>query len=140
MATDCLARRRALIRGENDMNLSRHIYTSRREKIGHAVLGLILFLVLNVASVALLIGLSLSSGVLSDTLNTANGTAAYGLTTLLLNVGLLIYFGFTRYWVALGALVVCTIWFVVVLLLAPQCFGLNPTVVDNGNGLRSMSS
>jgi hypothetical protein len=122
------------------MNLSRHIYTSTREKIAHAVSGIIFFFLLNFLSVVLLIGLSLSSGVLSDTLNTPNGTAAYGLTILLLNVGLLIYFGFTRYWVALGALVVCSIWFVVVLLLAPQCFGLSPTVVNNGNGLRSMSS
>jgi hypothetical protein len=120
------------------MNFSRHLYTSTREKIVHAFLGLILFLVLNVAAVALFLGLI--SGPLAETWNTANGTAAYGLMTLLLNVGLLIYFGFTRYWVALGALVICSIWFVVVLLLAPQCFGLNPTVVNNGNALRSISS
>ena len=120
------------------MNFSRHIYTSTREKIVHAVLGLILFFVLNVASVALF--LLLISSALADTWNSANGTAAYGLMTLLLNVGLLIYFGFTRYWVALGALVVCSIWFVVVLLLAPACFGLDPASVNVGKGLPSMAS
>jgi hypothetical protein len=119
------------------MKLSRHVYTSLSEKIIHAVLGLVLFFLLNVALVALfLLLISTASG----TWNNATGQAAYGLMGLLLNVGLLIYFGFTRYWIALGALVVCVIWFVVVLLLAPQCFGLNLASVNDSNGWHSMVS
>jgi hypothetical protein len=101
----------------------------------HAVLGLIFFFLLNLGAVLLLVILSFSSSDISDFLNSATGTAAYGLTILLLNIGLLIYFGFTRYWVALGALIVCSIWFVFVLLMAPQCFGLNPIVVNRNNGV-----
>jgi hypothetical protein len=99
-----------------------------------------LFSGLNFALVLLFVAIALSSSPLSNALNSAIGTAAMGLISLLLNVGLLIYFGFTRYWVALGALVVCSIWFVFVLMTAPQCFGLDPTVVNNANGLRSMLS
>ena len=121
------------------MKLSRHIYRRTREKIVDAISGLVLFTVLNVVLILLVVAISLRSSPLSNALNGANGAAAVGLTILLLNIGLLIYFGFTRYWVALGALVVCSVWFVFVLITAPQCFGLDPTVDNNGNGLHGMS-
>jgi hypothetical protein len=116
------------------MKLSRHVYTSLLEKIVHAVLGFILFLALNFVS--LLLYLRLFWELYAPP---ANGQAAYGLTFLLLNIGLLIYFGFTRYWIALGALVVCAIWFVIVLLMAPGCFGLDPSFLNDSNGWPSMA-
>ena len=101
------------------VNLSRHTYETRGQKINHFLIGFAGWFVLNtVVGGALSFGMSLlSAAIPADNADAQNilGYAALGLSclSLLLNVGLLIYFGFTRYWIALGALAA----FAVVLLL-----------------------
>ncbi len=97
------------------MNLTRKTYTTRREKTIDFVLGFVGWFVLN----ALLIGIGWLVAVglgalLSQTQSPDSTTAIEPLLGVLavvinclpwlINIGLLIYFGLTRYWIALGAL------------------------------------
>ena len=101
------------------MNLSRHTYETRSQKTAHFLIGFAGWFVLNVVVGGVLsFGVSLLSAAIpandADAQNIL-GYVSLGLSclSLLLNVGLLIYFGFTRHWIAFGALAA----FAVVLLL-----------------------
>ena len=101
------------------MNLARHTYETRGQMTAHFLIGFFGWFVLNaVFGGALSLGMSLlSAAIPPDNADAQNilGYVALGLSclSLLLNVGLLIYFGFTRHWIAFGALAA----FAVVLLL-----------------------
>jgi len=101
------------------VNLSRHTYETRSQKTAHFLIGFFGWFVLNVVVGGVLsFGVSLLSAAIpandADAQNIL-GYVSLGLSclSLLLNVGLLIYFGFTRHWIAFGALAA----FAVVLLL-----------------------
>jgi hypothetical protein len=122
------------------MNLTRHTYTSRSEKTLHFLAGFFGWFILNVAigGVLSLAASLVSAAVPSDNTNAQNIPGMVFLVlsclVLLLNIGLLIYFGFTRYWIALGALAGFATGLLITLclglLLAGTCY-----VVFNGGGL-----
>ena len=95
------------------MNLTRKTYTTTNEKALDFILGFIGWFVLNgvmggLGQIAASALLAILSSVGADSLPVENiaGLMAVGLgcLTLLVNVGLVIYFALTRYWIALGAL------------------------------------
>lgn len=95
------------------MNLHRHTYNARGEKTIDFVIGFVGWWVVNaiilgISQVILPIVMVGLGGVdldrsLTDTLVTLLGLATTCLP-LLLNVGAVVVFAFTRYWIALGAL------------------------------------
>jgi hypothetical protein len=100
------------------VDFSRYTYTSSRMRVIHALLGVSIFLVVN----GLLLGLVITSGWLSR----EPGTFIVGLVALLVNVGVLIYFGFTRYWLTLGPLTLFAFLSSGVLLFSAACFPAPP--------------
>jgi hypothetical protein len=99
---------------------SRYTYTNSRMRVIHALLGVLTFLLVN----GLLLGVMLFI---------THGWAwrepegsIVGLATLLVNVGLLTYFGFTRYWFTLGPLTLFALLFSGVLLFSSACFPAPP--------------
>ncbi len=115
------------------MNLSRHTYETRSQKTAHFLIGFFGWFVLNVVlGGALSLGVTLiSAAIPSDNPDAPNilGSVWLGLSclSLLLNVGLLIYFGFTRYWIALGALAAFAVVLLLILcvsvIIGVLCFG-----------------
>jgi hypothetical protein len=101
---------------------SRYIYTSSRKRLIHAMLGMFIFLLLN----GLLLGIFLL--IINGWLPREPGGSIVGLAALLLNIGLLIYFGFTRYWFTLGPLVLFSLLSSGVLLFSSACFPSPPVV------------
>jgi hypothetical protein len=93
------------------MNLSRKIYTTRREKVVDFVIGFIGWFFINGVLYALLV--AIISQLPTDAQDSI-AASLLGALPLLINIGALIYFGFTRRWIALGALAA----FGAVLLLA----------------------
>lgn len=98
------------------MNLTRATYVDRSEKVRDFLWGFFGWFILNTVFNGLLFGLSfvlplIGTSTTTDielyqTIQTGLGwvlLACNGLV-LLLNVGLLIYYALTRYWIALGAL------------------------------------
>jgi hypothetical protein len=110
------------------MNLTRHTYTTRTQKINDFVIGFIGWFILNViAGGALTTVTSLLVPLFATDTSAVNGIvqtiipyviAGLNCLVLLLNLGALIYFGFTRYWIALGALTALAIG-----LLLTMCLG-----------------
>jgi len=96
------------------MKLTRHTYATRNEKTVDFILGFVGWFVLNGLLAGLIgaavFGLSTlpssPSGSGDDTAQALLGLVALAINCLpwLINLGLLIYFGLTRYWIALGAL------------------------------------
>jgi hypothetical protein len=93
------------------MNLSRKIYTTRREKVIDFIVGFLGWFFINGLLYTLLVFLI---GQFSPDAQSSLAVVLLGLLPLLINIGALIYFGFTRRWIALGALAA----FAAVLLLA----------------------
>jgi len=93
------------------MNLQRAVYETKAEKTKDFFIGVGLFIGLNVVLTGVIILLSyLASKVTTDlnvdildTVTALIGIVLYCLP-LLLNLGVMIYFGLTRYWIALGML------------------------------------
>jgi hypothetical protein len=109
------------------MNLTRKTYTTRNEKIIDFVIGFIGWFVLNglltVLVQAVSAGLSLAGGALdgggsgvSDVTLIVIGLVGL-CVPLLINIGLLVYFALTRYWIALGALAAFALSLVAVICL-----------------------
>ncbi len=97
------------------MNLTRHTYATRNEKTIDFIIGFVGWFVLNGLLAGLIgaavFGLSTlplpsSPPGSSDTAQALLGLVMLAINCLpwLINLGLLIYFGLTRYWIALGAL------------------------------------
>ena len=93
------------------MNLTRHIYTSRSEKVIHFLIGFVGWIVVNGVLWTLIV-LGIRWGTFSGVPYTGQigGAAGFYATigffpwAFLVNLGILIYLGFTRYWIGLGAL------------------------------------
>ncbi len=113
------------------MNLERKVYETRSQKVVDFFLGIGLSIVLNVV---LWFVLSLGLGVVASIVGaTPNDTAqsiiglvsmiVYGLPCLI-QIALLIYFGLTRYWIALGMLGAVAFGLLITLLLVGVCFAL----------------
>ena len=77
------------------MNLTRRAYVTRSEKTKDFVIGLMGWILLNL--VVVWVGHMLAAWVPSN------------LLIVVINLGLLIYFGLTRHWIALGALLACVV-------------------------------
>jgi ABC-type arginine transport system permease subunit len=99
--------------------------------VGDFFLGVGLCIGLNIA-LSLILGFatgvmtSVTSNVNSDVAQSLVGiltTLAYGLPCLL-QIGMVIYFGLTRYWIALGILSTIAFGLLLALLLAAACFVL----------------
>ena len=93
------------------MNVTRKIYTTRREKVIDFVVGFLGWFFINGLLYTLLVAL------MSQFPTDAQDSIAVVLLIalpFLINIGAMIYFGFTRRWIALGALAA----FAAVLLLA----------------------
>ena len=94
------------------MKLQRSIYDSRQEKIRDFLIGAGLFIGLNVVFGVVSLGLSYVMSQVSGNLDSSSpigqiisfATALLYCCPYFLNVGLMIYFGLTRYWIGLGML------------------------------------
>jgi hypothetical protein len=120
------------------MNLTRHTYTTRTQKINDFVIGFIGWFILNViAGGALTTVTSLLVPLFATDTSAVNGIvqtiipyviAGLNCLVLLLNLGALIYLGFTRYWIALGALTALAIGLLLTVclgaLIGVLCYGL----------------
>ena len=110
------------------MNLTRKIYTTSNEKTVDFLLGFFGWFILNAIVSGALYALSIAltgistygDGTNFDALQTVTGAVGLVCNGLifLANVGLLIYFGLTRYWIALGALTAFAVSIVLVLCAA----------------------
>lgn len=120
------------------MEFTRKIYETRNEKTLDFVIGFlgwfVFTLILQFAANLLLPGGRFVVGLLSgnDTdiarsLDTVLPILALAINCLplILNILVLIYFAFTRYWIALGALFAFGALLLIVLLLAAGCFALS---------------
>ncbi|MBK9944641.1 MAG: hypothetical protein IPP13_23855 [Kouleothrix sp.] len=95
------------------MNFTRKAYTTRNEKILDFVIGFLGWFLLNGLLYAGVIGIT-STVTMSDSIGIILLTLP-----LLINIGLLIFLGFWRRWIALGALVAFAL-----LLLAALVIGI----------------
>ncbi len=113
------------------MKIERKLYESRGEKTKDFFLGVLLFVLINAISAFLF------SLLANQTNAQGEFTAMTGLLPncllFLINLGLLVGFGFTRYWIALGMLgtfsfllalsVLAGIVLGIICMLSPQIFG-----------------
>jgi hypothetical protein len=115
------------------MNLERKVYETRSQKVGDFFIGVGLCIGLNILlSMILTMIVPLGFGVvgsittdsnLSGSIFTILGIIAYGLPCII-QIGLIIYFGLTRYWIALGMLAAIALGLLITLLLGAACFAL----------------
>lgn len=112
------------------MNLKRHTYETRSQKIIDFVIGYIAWFVLNTLFAVVTYGLVLGLAMLPSTTSTNSNTDLWAMLINLVglvcssipwivNIVLIIYFALTRYWIALGAIAA----FVTAQLVA-LCLGL----------------
>ncbi len=116
------------------MNLTRKTYSTRNEKTIDFIVGFVGFFVLNgvVGGAGSVIFSLLSATPLAfdENFQTLLGFLSLALTCLplLVNLGLIIFFAFTRYWIALGALAAFAAVLVVIICIAliwgAVCFAL----------------
>lgn len=90
------------------MKLQRKVYANRGEKVVDLLIGMGVWHIVNIV---LGIGFAALSGVLTGVSNDPNLTSVIGMITMaascvpfLINIALLIFFGLTRHWIALGML------------------------------------
>lgn len=117
------------------MKLTRKNYETRNQKIVDFIIGFIGFMILN----GVLGGIGqLLSALLTVPLSRLNSNSTdliYGIvgliaicTPLVINIGAIIFFAFTRYWIALGALTAFAVGLIIVIcisiFLLATCFGL----------------
>ena len=94
------------------MKLQRAVYETRRETVIDFLAGVGIFLGLNLVLATITVGLSYLVSQNSGSLDQVDGltslvnfmVAVFYCCPYLLNIGLMIYFGMTRYWIALGML------------------------------------
>jgi hypothetical protein len=104
---------------------TRKVYTTRKEKTVDLIIGIVIFVVLNVIVGALYAGLIQLSLYLtpSGSSSTANILQVLGFAMnclpIVLNIGLMVFFAFTRPWIALGMLAALG-----VLLAISLCLGV----------------
>ena len=116
------------------MKLERKIYETRSQKVGDFLLGIGLFIAINVVFGALM---SFGLGLVSAFFSSASVGGRGGMSTLynllltvvyclpfVIHFVALIYFGLTRHWIALGMLAAFAIVLLIGLLLAAACFGM----------------
>lgn len=108
----------------------RKVYETRSQKVGDFFLGIGLFIAVNVASgviaslgMSLLASLSISNTSAAQTIWSFLVFLLYALP-FAVQIGLLIYFGLTRYWIALGMLGAFAASLLLVLLFVAVCFAL----------------
>ena len=117
------------------MNLERKVYETRSQKVGDFFLGVGLFIAVNVVLAFILsLGAGMFSGLAYGSSSGASNSFLTGITGILgliayavpcvIQLALLIYFGLTRYWIALGILGAFVISLLLVLLATAACFGL----------------
>ncbi len=105
------------------MNLTRKIYTTRREKTIDFIIGIVILHIVNIVMTLGSIGLTyLLVQVPFD--NSLRQTVIPVLTLVcqclpwLVNLGMLVLFGVTRYWIALGALATIAFYFLLAICAA----------------------
>jgi hypothetical protein len=113
------------------VDFSRYTYTSSRMRVIHAILGVTIFLLLN----GLLLGLFMTS----EWFSRASGTLILGSAALLVNISVLLYFGFTRYWLTIGPLALFAFLSSGVLLFSSACFPAPPTPVPTWSPLPTIA-
>jgi hypothetical protein len=110
------------------MKLQRKSYSTRKQKIGDLAIGIGLWHAINIGLVILFIVASSMLGGFFEGIMTGNSaiwtqlgglaTTLLGCLPFLLNIGTMIYFGLTRYWIALGMLASFAFWFLLSICLA----------------------
>ena len=113
------------------MNIERKIYETTSQKMIDFFIGVALFIGLNIAfSFVLGLGVGMLSSMATATTNDVITSVvgllsiiAYGLPCVI-HFGLIVYFGLTRYWIALGMLATIAAGLLLTLLLVAACFGL----------------
>jgi hypothetical protein len=110
------------------MKLEHKIYETRAQKVGDFFIGVGLVIGVNIVFgvvSALLVGafssLSSDSGSVFQIISSILLFALY-CVPFVINIGLIIYFGLTRYWIALGMLGVIAFGLLLSLLLSAACF------------------
>lgn len=107
------------------MKLTKQEYLSRQQQIKDFWLGVVIFIALNTLMILLLLLLAWIQGQRSTSSDDLF-TVIYAISNSLpyvINLGLLIYFGLTRYWIALGMLAVLG-FFITLGLVAGIIFGI----------------
>ncbi len=104
------------------MNLQRKVYETKNEKVIDFLIGFFGWFIINTLLGILQIGIL--AGLSATFEGTANGEQIIGMIglvisciPLILNIGVIIYFAFTRYWIALGALLAFAFSLLLVVLL-----------------------
>ncbi len=114
------------------MHFERKVYETRSQKVGDFFLGIGLFIAVNIASGVIsglgasiigTMGSSVSDGSVAQTFWSLVIFLLYALP-FAVQIGLLIYFGLTRYWVALGMLGAFAASLLLVLLFVAVCFAM----------------
>ena len=112
------------------MKLERRVYTAHDQKVGDFMLGVGLFVIGNIivwilfgALTALLISAFPVPAGLNPSITAVLPLALYFIP-FALNIIAVVYFGFTRYWIALGMLAAFALALLVVLILGAACFAL----------------
>ncbi len=119
--------------------MTRHTYTTRSQKTAHFFGGFFGWFLLNLLLLGgtYLADFLFASLLPADDPNSANllGLIGFALSCLgfILNIGLLIYFGFTRYWIALGGLVAFAISLLLALCAALVFFGVCFLALNGGS-------
>jgi len=113
------------------MSPQRKIYESRSQKTGDFFIGVGLMIGVNVVfSVILALLAGMGSALFGSNYNSAVASIGSMLSIVLyclpfvVNIGLIIYFDLTRYWIALGMLAVIAFLLLIALLLSAACFVL----------------
>ena len=112
------------------MSLQRKVYETRSQRTVDLFIGVGLMIGMNVVIQLLLslliTGMGAFSGATGTTASTIYQLVMYVLycVPFVLNIGLMIYFGLTRYWIALGMLAVIAAGLLIALLLSAACFVL----------------
>ncbi|MGC1377655.1 MAG: hypothetical protein WA821_15580 [Anaerolineales bacterium] len=112
------------------MSPQRKIYETRSQKTGDFFIGVGLMIGMNVIIGLLLdlllVGMGAFSGAAGTTTFTIYQLVMFVLSCapFVVNIGLIIYFGLTRYWIALGMLAVIAFLLLISLCLTAACFVL----------------
>jgi hypothetical protein len=111
------------------MKLERKVYETRAQKVGDLFIGVGLMIGVNIVFgviSALLAGAFSSLSSDSGVFQTISSILLFALycVPFAVNIGLIIYFGLTRYWIALGMLSVIASGLLITLCLSAACFVL----------------
>ena len=122
------------------MNLQRKVYATRGEKFVDLIIGVVLWHIVNIV---LGIGFALVSGLVTGVANDPNVTnimsivsTVLGCLPFLVNIALLIFFGLTRHWIALGMLATFAVYIILTIcalvVFGVACFSI---LGSSGSGL-----